>query len=68
MSLTSFISDKNFQELRDKFKTVFPRPQIQLAGEMFAPPLTDSHSLVGQAFDYILRFTLEHRHKLKIKS
>lgn len=68
MSLTAFISDKNFQELRDKFKTVFPRPQIKLTGEMLAPPLTNSHSIVGQAFDYILRFTLEHRHKEKTKS
>jgi len=30
MSLTSFISDKNHQELRDKFKTVFPIPEIKL--------------------------------------
>ncbi len=37
MSLTAFISDKNFQELRDKFKTVFPRPQVKLKGEMLAP-------------------------------
>ncbi|MCE9537765.1 MAG: hypothetical protein K8R85_00895, partial [Bacteroidetes bacterium] len=68
MSLTAFISDKNFQELRDKFKTVFPKPKIKLTGEMVAPPLTNSYSIVGQAFDYLLRFTLEHLHSSKVKS
>ncbi len=68
MSLTSFISDKNFQELRDKFKTVFPKPQINLTGNLIAPPLTKNYSVVGQAFDYILRFTLEYKNKTKIIS
>ncbi len=68
MSLTSIISDKRFQELRDKFKTVFPRPQINLTGELVAPPQTNNHSIVGQAFDYLFRFTLEQRHKAKVKS
>jgi hypothetical protein len=68
MSLTAFISDKNFQELRDKFKSVFPRPSIKLMGDLIAPPLTNNYAIVGQAFDYLLRFTLEHRHKTKIQS
>lgn len=68
MSLTDFISHKNFQELRDKFKTVFPRPTIKLIGSLKAPPLTNNHSIVGQAFDYLLRFTLEHKYGSKIKS
>lgn len=68
MSLTALISGKKSQELREEFKTVFPRPKIKLTGEMLAPPLTNNYSEVGQAFDYILRFTLEYRHKEKIKS
>jgi hypothetical protein len=68
MSLTSFIEHRDFQELRDKFKTVFPRPAIKLRGELLAPPMTGNYSIVGQAFDYLLRFTLEHRYKSKVNS
>ncbi len=68
MSLTSIIGGKSFQELRDKFKTVFPRPQITLTGDLIAPPLTNNHSVVGQAFDYLLRFYLEHKYKEKVNS
>jgi hypothetical protein len=68
MSLWDIITDKQNQELRDNFKKVFPRPQIKLTGQLIAPPLTSNYSVVGQAFDYLLRFTLEFRNKEKIKS
>jgi hypothetical protein len=67
MSLTAFITDKNFQELRDKFKTVFPRPPFVPKTALLAPPMTNNHSIVGQAFDYLLRFLLEHHHKSKVQ-
>lgn len=62
MSLTSVLTDVRNQELRDKFKTVFPRPVIDIKGKLLAPPITKNYSIVGQAFDYILRFKLERKH------
>jgi hypothetical protein len=68
MSLTSIISAKPFQELRDKFKTTFPRPDFNIKTEILAPPMTANHSIIGQAFDYLLRFHLEHKYKEKVNS
>lgn len=62
MSLTSLLSDPRHQELRDKFKSVFPKPEIKLKGELLAPPITSNYAVVGQAFDYLLRFKLERQH------
>ncbi len=68
MSLTSIIGGKQFQELRDKFKSTFPRPDFSYKTEIIAPPLTANYSVVGQAFDYLVRFYLEHKYKNKIHS
>jgi hypothetical protein len=68
MSLTSIITGKEHQELRDKFKIVFPRPSFNIKTEILAPPLTSNHAIVGQAFDYLLRFNLEYKFKEKINS
>lgn len=62
MSLTSLLSDPSHQALRDQFKLVFPKPDIQLKGQLLAPPITTNYSVVGQAFDYLLRFKLERQH------
>lgn len=63
MSLTSILSDKKNQELRDKFKTEFLTPSFNLKAKLKAPPLTTNYGLVGTAFDYLLRFYLQYHNK-----
>ena len=41
------------------FKDEFPLERITLKGDIKAPPMTKHYSLVGTAFDYLLRFYLE---------
>lgn len=57
MSLTSFLKMK---DVREKFVQQFPKPKFTLKKEILAPPRTNRYSLVGTAFDYLLRFYLEH--------
>ena len=63
MSLTSILSDRNNQELRDKLKTEFLRPAFALKTEIKAAPLTNNWGIVGTAFDYLMRFYLQHHNK-----
>lgn len=63
MSLTSLLLDRNSQELRDKFKIEFVRPSFNLKVELKAPPLTKNYGIVGMAFDYLLRFYLQHHNR-----
>ena len=56
MSLTSILKDK---ALKIKFKQNFPAPRIKLDGPITAPPQTAHYSMIGTAFDYVLRFHLE---------
>jgi len=63
MSLTSILSDKNNQGLRDKLKTEFPRPAFSIKTEIKAAPLTNNWGIVGTAFDYLMRFYLQHHNK-----
>jgi len=63
MSLTSLLSGRNNQELREKFKTEFLTPSFNLKAELKAPSLTNNYGIVGTAFDYLLRFYLEHHNK-----
>lgn len=63
MSLTSLLSSRNNQELRDKFQTEFLTPSFNLKAKLKAPPLTNNYRIVGTAFDYLLRFYLEHHNK-----
>jgi hypothetical protein len=65
MSLTSVLSDKENQELRDKFKSYFPRPEFNIKTEIKASPLTNNWGIVGTAFDYLMRFYLQHYNKNK---
>ena len=57
MSLTSFL--KNSAAVRERFKAEFLMPPLTAKGELLAKPVTDQHSLVGTAFDYLLRFHLQ---------
>src|SRR5437773_972190 len=56
MSLTSFL---NNPDVRKKFREEFPRQPVRRKLTPLAPPLTNNNSLVGTAFDYLLRFYLE---------
>jgi hypothetical protein len=66
MSLTRFITDPNHHELREQFKKSFPRPAFVLNDPLLAPPLTNNYAIVGAAFDYLLRFWMEHHYGTKI--
>jgi hypothetical protein len=59
MSLTSFL---DLKDVKAKFRETFPKPSLSPLGEMRAAPLTKNYSLVGTAFDYLLRFYLEHHY------
>lgn len=57
MSLTSFLKDS--VEVRQRFKIEFVMPPLGTTKQLAAPPLTQNYSLVGTAFDYLLRFYVE---------
>ena len=56
MSLTSFLRDK---DVRDRFRQEFQKPRFSAKKDLLAPPLTKRYSLVGTAFDYLLRFYVQ---------
>ena len=61
MSLTNILINNKFQNLRDLLKKSFPKPSQDKSIEIKAPPLTDNYSLVGTAFDYLIRFQAEFK-------
>ena len=65
MSLTSVIKTK---EMRAFFADEFEKPRGKIIGEMKAPPLTNRYSMVGIAFDYLMRFYLKHQYPQAIES
>lgn len=56
VSLTSFIK---IPEVSEKFRNEFRLSPVKLEGEIKAKPVTTNYSLVGTAFDYLMRFYLE---------
>ena len=56
MSLTSFV---NRPDIRARLCEEFPKPRIETDRKLLAPPRSKRHSLVGTAFDYLLRFYLQ---------
>lgn len=58
MSLTFFLQ---IPAVKDLFKNEFPLERPKLTGEIKAIPVTKHYSLVGTAFDYLLRFFLEYK-------
>lgn len=58
MSLTSFI--ENDAELRRYLRSHFPKPNDSRRYPTIAPPLSANYQTVGTAFDYLLRWKLEH--------
>lgn len=63
MSLTSILKDTNNQALRDKLKTEFARPCFNLKTGIKCVPKTNNNGIVGTAFDYLVRFSLQHHNK-----
>jgi len=63
MSLTNFLQ---VPEVKDRFRTEFKKPAVTRKMILHAQPLTNNYSLVGSAFDYLLRFYLEY-HNPSIK-
>ena len=68
MSLTRILSynNKDFKEFRDLLTTNFPTPKFKTDELIKAEPLTKDYMLIGTAYDYLLRFNLEKRHKKKV--
>ena len=58
MSLTSFLATN--QDVRERFRQEFPKPKFLAKKDIVALPLSTRYSLVGTAFDYLLRFYLKH--------
>lgn len=56
MSLTSFLKNR---DVKEKFSREFTMPKLGLKEEILAPPITRNYSLVGTAFDYLLRFYIK---------
>ena len=56
MSLTSFLKIPN---VKAEFAKTFPFKSPKLSGDLLAPPQTKHYSLIGTAFDYLLRFHIE---------
>jgi len=58
MSLTSFL--KRNKDVRERFRQEFKKPRFSVKRDLLAAPLTRRYSLIGTAFDYLLRFYVQH--------
>ncbi len=56
MSLTSFLK---IPRIRAMFSTSIPKPKIKIESDILTPPLTKNYTIVGIAFDYLLRMFLK---------
>lgn len=56
MSLTSFLDN---EDVKQRFREEFVAPNMSVKLELLAPPLSKRYSLVGTAFDYLMRFYLK---------
>lgn len=65
MSLSVLLKDSFGQELRWRLLDDFPTPKFNMGAELKASPAMD-YAISGTAFDYLLRFAIEHRTKKEI--
>lgn len=56
MSLTSFLKNR---DVKERFRQEFKMPKMAIEKKLLAPPLSNRYSLVGTAFDYLMRFYLK---------
>lgn len=62
MSLISFL---DVPDVKEKFRQEFKVPKLATRMALLAPPLSRRYSLVGTAFDYLLRFWVQrHNHNV----
>ena len=61
MSLTSFLAIK---EVKNLFRQTFEFKPTNVGATIKAPPLTNHHSRIGTAFDYLVRFWLERHYRV----
>ena len=57
MGLITFLNNK---DVRARFSEEFPKPKFGLKKGILAPPATKHYSLIGTAFDYLMRFYIKH--------
>jgi len=57
MSLTKFVQEK---DVKERLRQEFQKPKFSVKKDLLAPPLTTRYSLVGTAFDYLLRFYVQY--------
>jgi hypothetical protein len=58
MSLSSFLQEN--QDVRAYLRDTFPKPETPRPKVLLAPPRTNNYQVVGTAFDYYLRWHLQH--------
>jgi hypothetical protein len=56
MSLTDFLRRP---DIRARFAEELPKPKVTVRGDCIAPPRSTRYSLIGTAFDYLLRFYIQ---------
>jgi hypothetical protein len=63
MSLTALL---DLKDVKAKFRETFTIPKVAAPSVLAAPAMTKNYSLVGTAFDYLLRFCLQRRYLFAI--
>lgn len=63
MSVTSILnySNKQFKDFRTLLEELFPIPKFESGANIKVEPVTKNYGLIGTAFDYLLRFSLEKK-------
>ena len=61
MSLTSFLQEP---DVRQRFRQEFNKPISRISKDLLAPPRSKRYSLVGTAFDYLLRFHIQRQNRV----
>lgn len=57
MSLTDLLKEP---DVKERFRQEVKKPKMVADKDLLAPPLSQRYSLIGTAFDYLLRFYLQH--------
>lgn len=65
MSLTTFLANK---DIKERLSQEFPKAKFNLKKKILASPITKHYSLVGTAFDYLMRFYLKHINPCAVES
>lgn len=62
MGVNELIKNK---KLKEEFEKTFSLPKFSPVEKEYFPPLTENYSLIGTAFDYLLRFYIARINKVK---